>query len=38
MLAKTDAGRNRDFRLLDQELGKFHAAEFLETLGQRRPG
>src|SRR5260370_19965110 len=38
MLARTDAGRDRDFGLLDQQLGKFEAAEMAEFLRHRRPG
>src|SRR5262249_60528655 len=38
VLAEADAGRDRDLRLLDQERGKFDAAEGLKRLRDRRPG
>src|ERR1041385_4816823 len=38
IFAEADAGRHRDLGFLDQQLGKFHATEGLERIGQRRPG
>src|SRR5437660_6128542 len=37
MFAETDAGRDRDLGLFDQERGKFDAADALERLRNRRP-
>src|SRR5215831_10571749 len=38
VFTEPDARRHRDIGLFYQQLGKFHAAQILERLGNRRPG